>query len=59
MLQESRSHSVRRAVDIIAVQLQCDDDGAFEALQSVATAAEELLEDVAAHVLEGTVRFDA
>jgi AmiR/NasT family two-component response regulator len=59
MVQEPQSHSVRRAVDIITVQLRCDEEAAFEALQSVAAAAEELLEDVAAHVLEGTVRFDA
>lgn len=59
MLQEPQSHSIRRAIDIIATQLGSDEDAAFEVMQSVATAAGELLEDVATRVLEGTVRFDA
>ena len=53
------SPTVRRAVEIVAGQLGCDENSALEALRAVAVAAEESLESVALHVLEGTVRFDA
>jgi hypothetical protein len=39
------------------LQLACDEDTAVEALESVAAAADEPLENVALHVLDGTVRF--
>jgi hypothetical protein len=45
-------------MEIVATQLDCGEDAALEALERVATAADELLENVALHVLEGTVRFD-
>jgi AmiR/NasT family two-component response regulator len=53
------SATVRRAVEIVAEQLDCDENTALEALRAVAGAAEESLEAVALHVLDGTVRFDA
>ncbi|MCU1465776.1 MAG: hypothetical protein JWM72_1704 [Actinomycetia bacterium] len=56
--EERLSATVLRAVEIVAAQLDCDEKTALEALRAVASAAEESLEDVAVHVLEGTVRFD-
>ena len=53
------SPTVRRAVEIVTEQLGCDEHSALEALRAVAVAAEESLEAVALHVLDGTVRFDA
>jgi hypothetical protein len=53
-----QSHTIRRAVEIVATQLRCGERDALEALERVATAADEILENVALHVLEGTVRFD-
>ena len=55
--EERLSATVLRAVEIVAAQLDCDEKTALEALEAVATAAEESPEDVATHVLEGTVRF--
>jgi hypothetical protein len=57
--EPSQSHTVRRAIEIVAEQLHTDGDVAFEALEGVAAASDEPLEDVAIRVLEGTVRFDA
>jgi hypothetical protein len=54
----SDADRVQRAVSVVAAQLGCDEDIALEALRSVANAADELLENVAFHVLDGTVRFD-
>jgi hypothetical protein len=56
--EERLSAGVRRAVEIIAAQLDSDEKTALGALGAVADAAEVSLEDVALHVLEGTVRFD-
>jgi AmiR/NasT family two-component response regulator len=56
---QSQSHTLRRAVEIVASQLRCDEHAALETLEAVALAADAPLEDVANHVLEGTVRFDA
>ena len=55
--EDGCSATVRRAVEIIAEQLDCDEKTALEALRAVASAAEESPEDVAAHLPEGTVRF--
>jgi len=52
------SATVRRAVEIVAEQLDCDEETALEALRAVAGAAEESLESVAVQVLDGNVRFD-
>jgi hypothetical protein len=51
--------AVRRAVEIVAMQLGCDATDALDALKGVAGAAEERLEHVALVVLDGSVRFDA
>jgi hypothetical protein len=57
--EELHGHTVRRAVEIVAWQLQSDVGEALDALEAVAAAADETLENVAIHVLEGTVRFDS
>jgi AmiR/NasT family two-component response regulator len=57
--EHSQSHTLRRAIEIVASQLHCDEHAALEALDAVALAADVPLEDVANHLLEGTVRFDA
>jgi hypothetical protein len=57
MHAEPSDDPVRRAVRVVTSQLACDEDTAFEALKSVAAAADEPLENVALHVLDGTVRF--
>jgi len=57
--EEPLSYTIRRAVDIIATQLRCDDRVALETLESLAAATGQAVEDVAVLVLEGAVRFES
>jgi anti-sigma regulatory factor (Ser/Thr protein kinase) len=59
MPEEPSDDPVRQAVALVAAQLGCDEDTARQALEAVATAADETVENVALHVLDGTVRFDS
>jgi hypothetical protein len=59
MTEESSADPLRQAVAMVAAQLRCDEDTAIQALEAVATAADETVANVALHVLDGTVRFDS
>jgi AmiR/NasT family two-component response regulator len=57
MHDDHPSDLVRRAVVLVVAQLGCDSLAALETLQDVAVATDEPLDEVAADVLDGAVRF--